>query len=123
MPSAFDKAMKLLICGDRNWNTEHKIRAYLMMCDRNTIIIHGAARGADFLAGKVARELEFKTILAFPANWEAFGKAAGPIRNRQMLDEKPDLVAAFHSNIRNSKGTLDCIMEANKRGIRVEIVP
>lgn len=58
----------------------------------------------------------------FPADWKLHGHAAGPIRNRQMLDEKPDLVIAFHEDWANAKGTRDCVAEAGRRGIKVELV-
>jgi len=38
-----------------------------------------------------------------------------------MLDEKPDLVIAFHPNLAESKGTKDCVNEAKRRGIPVEV--
>jgi hypothetical protein len=47
-------------------------------------------------------------VIAMPADWANHGKAAGPIRNRKMLDLKPDLVLAFHADLTNSKGTKDC---------------
>jgi hypothetical protein len=39
-----------------------------------------------------------------------------------MLDMSPDLVLAFHNNIKESKGTKDCVSEAARRGILVEII-
>jgi hypothetical protein len=39
-----------------------------------------------------------------------------------MLDTKPDLVIAFHEDIESSKGTKDCIKEARRRGIAVDVV-
>lgn len=47
---------------------------------------------------------------------------AGPLRNRQMLDEVPDLVLAFHAEMQSSKGTKDCVLEANRRGIKWRVV-
>lgn len=74
------------------------------------------------MASTVAKSLGFKNIIPFPAEWEKYGKSAGPIRNRQMLDENPDLVIAFHDDIESSKGTKDCIKEAEKRGIEVQLI-
>lgn len=51
----------------------------------------------------------------YPADWERYGKRAGPIRNRKMLDQGPDLVVAFGGD----KGTADCVREARRRGIAV----
>jgi hypothetical protein len=62
-------------------------------------------------------------VRAFPADWNRFGPAAGPIRNRLMLDENPDLVIAFHSDLSNSRGTADTVTEARSRKITAEVIP
>lgn len=111
--------MKVLICGDREWTNISMIRRELEKLPKNTLIIHGAARGADSIADKVARELGFKKPIKYPADWTKYGKGAGPIRNREMLKEDPDLVLAFHNSIENSKGTKDMIEISKERGIKV----
>ena len=59
----------------------------------------------------------------FPADWKTFGKAAGPIRNRKMLDEGlPDVVIAFHEDIERSKGTKNMISQACEQGIDVILI-
>jgi hypothetical protein len=113
--------MKFLICGGRDWNDLGKVRARMERLPKDSVVIHGDARGADRMAGSVGRSLGL-LVEAFPADWTRHGKAAGPIRNRQMLDQKPDLVIAFHEDLASSKGTLDCVSEARRRGIPVEVV-
>jgi len=114
--------MKILICGDRNWYDENEICCRLLQLnDKEDIIITGGARGADSIANKIATNLKFKTIVKM-ADWEKYGRSAGPIRNREMLALKPDLVIAFHNNIDQSKGTKDCITAAAKLKIPVEII-
>ena len=111
--------MKILICGDRNYKNWEKIQNYLNTLDSETIIIHGCAKGADSLAGNLANGLGLN-ILRFPADWDTHGRAAGPIRNQQMLDEgQPDLVVYFHDDIENSKGTNDMITRAKKNKVKV----
>jgi len=122
--------MKVLVCGDRNYVDKKYLTKMLNHFDdlfyehslyEWTGIIEGGARGADTLAGEWATSAGIP-LEVFPANWEAHGKAAGPIRNQQMLDEGgPGLVIAFHTNIRESKGTLDMITRANKAKIPVII--
>lgn len=114
--------MKILVCGDRNWKNPWIIYDVLSRLDKEAIIIHGNAKGADIIAGTFARTLGFKDVMVFPAEWDKYGRSAGPIRNRQMLDQKPDLVIAFHNDLENSKGTKDCVTEAEKRGIEVEVI-
>lgn len=112
---------KVLICGDRAWNNYWAIYDVMYRLDRSSIIIHGAAKGADTMAGVIAKNLGFKKIVAVPADWEKYGRAAGPIRNKKMLDMEPDLVLAFHNDIQNSKGTLNMVTIAKKKGIEVII--
>ena len=114
--------MRVLVCGSRDWNDRDMIRAALSRLPSGTIVIEGEARGADLLARSVAEELGFE-VVKFPADWTRYHRAAGPIRNQQMLVEgKPDYVIAFHDDIRTSKGTFDMVNRARGAGIRVMII-
>lgn len=113
--------MRVLICGDRSWQDKELIRQVLSALSDVEVVIEGEARGADTLARVVAEELHI-TVLPFPANWTKFGRAAGPIRNRQMLDEgKPDLVIGFHNNIIESRGTKNMLEQARKARIQTRL--
>lgn len=113
--------MKVLVCGSRDWTDGSAILNRLSdlpgECER-IIVIHGDAPGADRLARDSALYWGLE-VRPFPADWAKHGKAAGPIRNRQMLDEEPDLVIAFQRN--GSRGTQDTIDKARRRGIPVEV--
>ena len=113
--------MKILICGSRDWWSVDTVMKRLSVLPKSTIIIEGEARGADTIARQCAEKLGMM-VIKMPADWTKYGKAAGPIRNRQMLDIKPDKILAFHDNIAESKGTKDCVTEARKRGIPVEVI-
>lgn len=107
--------MKVLVCGGRDFLDRQL--AYRTLDEHAAgalIIIHGDARGADQLAGDWAR-LRGKVIVACPADWNTYGKGAGPIRNQQMLDKKPDVVVAFPGG----HGTQDMVMRALRAGVRV----
>lgn len=111
--------MRVLVCGDRNWTDEDGIRRVLKGLIEPLVVIHGGARGADSLAGKVAEELGHE-VEVYPADWQRYGKAAGVLRNQQMLDEgKPDFVLAFHADLSRSKGTADMVRRAVAAGITV----
>jgi len=71
-------------------------------------LVHGDCRGADRLTAQLA-EHKFKwSIVAVPADWNKYGKAAGPLRNQKMIDEyKPHHVIALLDPA--SRGTVDCI--------------
>lgn len=116
--------MRILICGDRNWENIEVIRFHMEKLQRlygNYTLIHGAARGADTIAGKVGEELGL-TVESYPANWSKYGKAAGPIRNKEMLDSGIDLVIAFHPRLEDSKGTRNMYKIAVNSGLSCLVV-
>jgi hypothetical protein len=114
---------KVLVCGSRNWTERTLIRLHLasfVMYDTDEqTCIHGHAPGADQIAGEIALDLGY-WVEPHPANWRKYGKKAGPIRNREMLDRQPDVVLAFQKGA--SRGTQDTIDEARCRGIPVRVV-
>lgn len=108
--------IKALITGSRTWADREAIAAALVV-HRVTEIAQGGALGADCLAWRVASALKIKNT-TYSANWIKHGKAAGPIRNGEMLaDFKPDIVLAFWDG--QSHGTRDMIDKSRKAGLTV----
>lgn len=105
--------MKLLIAGSRDWQDETPIRQALERA-RPTVLIHGAARGADSIAARLAHAMGIE-VLAFPADWERYGRAAGTLRNQRMLDEgRPEWAILFADHIATSYGTRDMLRRAER---------
>lgn len=78
-------------------------------------IVSGAASGADKAALDWAA-LNLAPWSDYPADWEKYGRAAGFIRNQEMLNkEQPNLVIAFPGH----RGTADMIRRAKKAGIEI----
>lgn len=111
--------MKVLVCGGRDYgdinyvvgvlDTIHTVEGPI------SAIIHGNAPGADTIAGAwaMSRDVEMEV---FPAHWDLHGRAAGPIRNKQMLEEGgPDLVVAFPGG----RGTDNMVKLAGNAGVSV----
>ena len=48
-------------------------------------LLHGGARGADRTIGRAAFQLGW-SVEVLPADWRRHGRAAGPIRNRKLLE-------------------------------------
>ena len=113
--------MKVLVCGGRNFGDTDLV--YSVLDSVNEVqgigeVIEGAAQGADRIASHWAHNRGI-TNRKFYADWEKHGKAAGPIRNQQMLDEgKPDLVIAFTGG----RGTEDMCARAERGGVEVRRV-
>jgi hypothetical protein len=114
-------SVRVLVCGDRNWGDNEMIgRVMKALPVEGTTLIEGEARGADTAARDWGFYLGW-TVERYAADWDKYGKSAGPIRNRQMLDARPDIVFAFHDDIENSRGTKNMVEQATKAGIPVGV--
>lgn len=80
-----------------------------------TEIVSGMAPGVDTLAIQYAQENNLP-LKEFHANWNLYGRSAGPRRNRQMAEYADALIAIWDGE---SRGTKNMIEEATKRGLRV----
>jgi hypothetical protein len=113
--------MVVLVCGSRFYADYAKVYDCLNRLDVS-LVIAGGCRGADALAARAAKACGYP-FREFPADWQQFGKSAGPIRNQRMLDEgKPDLVVAFHENPEQSTGTKDMIRRAKRQRLPVRLI-
>jgi hypothetical protein len=91
-------------------------RSTCMMCKFDKHRGNGKERGADQQSA-IAAELCGMKIERYPAKWSEYGRAAGPIRNKEMLNAKPNIVWAFHDDLENSKGTANMMAQATTAGI------
>lgn len=110
--------MRVLVCGGRDFFDRRALYAALDAAHAATPFIKlilGGAQGADQLAYDWAGYRQVKREM-YPADWDALGRLAGPIRNQRMIDEgKPDLVIAFPGG----RGTADMMRKARAAGIEV----
>jgi hypothetical protein len=60
------------------------------------LLLHGGARGADAAIGRAAQQLGWASLV-MPAQWQLHGRAAGPIRNRELLEQAVARAAAHSS--------------------------
>jgi hypothetical protein len=104
---------RALVCGGRDYNDADRVWQVLARVSP-TVVIEGCAAGADRLAEGWAK-LAGVTLIHFPADWRKHGKAAGPIRNKQMLGAFPDVVVAFPGG----RGTENMVAQAIAAGVQV----
>lgn len=108
------KARRVVVTGGRDYANEAAVDAVLSL-EPIAELAAGDATGADALALAWARKHGIRAF-TYVADWKKHGRRAGPIRNREMLDDfKPDCVIAFEGG----RGTADCIRAAKERGITV----
>lgn len=110
---------RVLVCGGRDYSDTAHVNGVLDSIHGDSpisCIIAGGASGADELAFRWAERRDICEIRIFKADWDAHGKAAGPLRNQRMIDEgRPDLVVAFPGG----RGTADMVRRAKAAGIRL----
>jgi hypothetical protein len=118
-----EKEIRICVNGSRDFNNSELMDKHLRSRipkgseDLYTLILGGAI-GADTLAEQWAYDNKVKYIILVP-DWHRFGKAAGPIRNKQMLDISQELISFWDGS---SKGTKNAIDTAKTMGIPTTII-
>lgn len=116
--------MRILITGSRNHTDvqliENAIQTHTLDQQREdiTIVSGGCPTGADRIAEEYARRQGFPLEIHHAA-WAKHGRAAGPIRNQEMVNAGADVVLAFPFG--ESRGTWGCIRAAQAAGLTVNI--
>lgn len=110
---------KIAIVGSREFKNKEfvktKIRDFL--CPNEDTLISGGARGVDSWAEEVADERKCNKRI-FKPEWDKYGKSAGFIRNKLIIDSANYVVAFWDGQ---SKGTKHSIDLAIKQGKPVDI--
>lgn len=128
--------MIVIVTGARDWDNalsiEREIKKHKEEIDW---LIQGGAPGADNCADEVCKNLTIPCITV-DAHWHKLKRAAGPIRNRWMIDlairlaqsyaddeavSIPKvLVLAFHPDLKKSRGTANMILQCEKAGFKIK---
>ncbi len=111
--------MKTIIAGSRNLNATMNdlITAIEKAGFPVTEVVSGNSGNIDKLGEQWAKAVKLP-ITQFNAAWQAYGKSAGPRRNRQMAEYAEALIVLWDGK---SRGTLNMIKEATKRKLSVYI--
>lgn len=114
--------MKLAIVGSRSLNNYETVKnAVNSLCgttEVTEVVSGGTTQGVDSFAERYASEHSIPTVI-FKPDWAKYGKSAGFIRNKDIV-ERADFVLAVWDG--ESRGTLDSINHACKLGKPVKIV-
>ncbi|CAM4352371.1 hypothetical protein [Nocardiopsis rhodophaea] len=124
-------ALRIIVTGGRNYNDRDTVHRILAEYPGRHTLVNGACKvidahgryhrprsneepGADRLATEYALGCGWD-IAYYPPHWRQYGRAAGPVRNRWMVEDGADLVIAFPGG----SGTAHLVREAEKAGIPV----
>lgn len=106
---------RVMVCGGRHYGDRESVRRAI---DRRTSpvdeLVCGGCSGADELCAAYALSRGMK-VEVHRADWDRHGRAAGPIRNREMARSGIDLCIAFPGR----KGTRNAVDECIDAGVNV----
>ncbi|WP_298069831.1 SLOG family protein [uncultured Mailhella sp.] len=105
--------MNIAIIGSRNFSDYSFMKNSILnivKIEDIDYVVSGGAKGADTLGELFAKEYNLKTMI-FKPEWKRYGKAAGVIRNTEIV-KNADIIMAFPMG--SSKGTYDSIHKARK---------
>lgn len=114
---------KVIVAGGRDFDNyellKEKCDFYLQQRMNTDVvtIVSGHAKGADALGERYAIEHNIP-IDRHPADWHKHGRAAGPMRNKEMAECADALIAFWNGT---SRGTANMIALAQNKGLKVVI--
>lgn len=117
---------RIIVFGSRDYDEYDEVYRQLddaewLLNAVSQVIVHGACpTGADALAARIANEGGRWTHEPHPADWAKHGRAAGPIRNQEMVDAGADMALGFILN--ESRGSLDMLARLRKARIETRVV-
>ncbi len=117
---------RVVIAGCRDYENYTEAKEYIDYCisrirDEHTLIfVSGGCRGADALGERYANDNGYK-IERYPADWEKYGKSAGPIRNRQMAEACDYVICFWDGKSKGTKSMIEYAKELNKP-IKIKII-
>ena len=117
---------RVVIAGCRDYSNYEEAKPYIDFClsnirkKNNIIILSGHANGADLIGERYAKENGFKVEI-YPANWNKYGRSAGPIRNRQMAEVCDYVICFWDGKSRGTKSMIEYAKKLNKP-IRIKYI-
>jgi len=109
--------MKVAVIGSRSFNDYELVKETLKHY-AITLLVSGGAKGADSLGERYANENNIQTLI-FKPDWEKHGRAAGMIRNTDIINNADTIIAFWDGE---SKGTKDSLTKAEKLGKNIILI-
>ncbi len=116
--------MRVLFSGTRkelNREQELTVKFYLNLFAKDgSVIVGDCPTGVDKIVAEWCSDNNVEYVV-YKANWDKYGKAAGPLRNKAMVASKPDMTIGFP--LGESRGTWNCLLQASEKKLPVATIP
>lgn len=110
---------RIVIAGCRNYNNYEEAKEYIDKCilnikkDNTLVFVSGNCQGADMLGERYAKENSFQ-LEKYPAEWDKYGKSAGPKRNKKMASIGDYIICFWDGKSRGTKSMIEYAQKLNK---------
>lgn len=117
-----DNLLKVVVAGGRDFDDYNLLKETLDHLLQKRLpdveIVSGAARGADSLGERYAKENNL-SVHRRPADWDRYGKSAGYRRNAEMAKYADACICFWDGKSRGTKHMIDL---AEKEGLKVRVI-
>ncbi|MBQ8538797.1 MAG: DUF2493 domain-containing protein [Ruminococcus sp.] len=110
---------RVVVAGCRNYTDFDEAKKYIDYClsevkkSHEIIIVSGGCKGADMLGERYAREQNLQ-IERYCAQWDLYGKSAGPKRNLEMAKVCDYVICFWDSKSKGTASMIKCAKELDK---------
>jgi hypothetical protein len=106
--------MRAAIIGSRSFNNYKLVLETLLGYENTiTVIVSGGAKGADTLGERWAKEKNKETLIFYP-DWGKYGRSAGFIRNKDIIENSDIVFAFWDGKSKGTKSSIDLTIKLNK---------
>lgn len=109
--------MRIAIVGSRSFDDYFTLKSFLtfhIKVDHIQAVVSGGAKGADKLAEKFAYEFQIPELRIFVPQWLKYGKRAGYLRNKKIVDDVDMVFAFWDGESKGIKSTINLAIKMNK---------
>jgi len=104
---------KVAVIGSRGFTSFDLMKEELDLLAAPFVLVSGGAKGADSLAELYCDQHGYEKIIFLP-EWEKYGRKAGFVRNRLIVEECDLLIAFWDGTSRGTKNSIDAAKSLNK---------
>jgi hypothetical protein len=118
-PSFLVPGSRVAVVGSRNFPSPGLVSQFVSGLPAGVVVVSGAGGAVDLAAAAAGRACGLQ-VVEFPAQWAVYGRAAGPVRNQQLVAAGLSCLVAFVSDPgRLSPGTASVVRFARSAGVPV----
>src|SRR5689334_7221344 len=99
--------MRIAIVGSREYRRLDTVRDFVHSLPRTTVVVSGGARGVDWTAEQMARDLGMEVEIFYP-DYTKHGKRAPLVRNEQLAERCEEMRAFWDGQSTGTQHALSC---------------